>query len=323
MHHRVIPLLWLCVAPAVCEAAGTVAGTDIVNQVEVAWEIDSQPHTGLSNIVTITVVEVIDANVLVQTPERLVGPGVSDQPLYFTLTNTGNGSEAFELLAVLSLTGDGFDPLPSGATIVLDTDGDGVLSAADTSYIRGTNDPVLGPDEAVGLFLVTDIPPGLADGLTGFAALEAAAVTATGTPGQVFAGVGDTGVDVVLGRSGGLVSGQGEYLVGEISLSLTKVARVESQGGDSRPTPGAILTYAIQIAAAGTGSAGATLFRDPIPAHTLFIPGSLRLNGAPLTDAADGDSGEYVAATPEVVVRLGDIRVGDPTQLVEFSVSIQ
>jgi uncharacterized repeat protein (TIGR01451 family) len=98
---------------------------------------------------------------------------------------------------------------------------------------------------------------------------------------------------------------------------------VSSPAGDERPASGARLTYTIQVAAEGTGSAVDALFRDPIPAHTRFVPGSLRLNGAELSDLADADSGEYVAAVPEVVVRLGELRPSDPTQIIEFTVSIE
>lgn len=323
MHHRSTLLVWLALVPAIGDAAGTLAGTDIVNQVEVAWQMGAEAHTGVSNPAVITVAEIIDLNVLVQTPERLVAAGAADQPLYFTVTNTGNGSETFALAAIFAVTGDQFDPLPASPQIAFDADGDGVFGAGDTVYLPGTNDPQLAPDESIGVFLVADIPGSLSDGLPGFAQLQGSAVTATGDPGQIFAGLGDNGVDAVLGLSGGLAASQGEYLVGEISLSMTKVASVSSPQGDTRPTPGAVLTYAIQVAAVGTGSAGAALFRDAIPAQTVFVPGSLRLNGAPLSDAADADSGEYVATTPEVVVRLGDMRSGDPAALIEFSVSIE
>ena len=109
MHHRTMLLVWLALVPAIGTAAGTLAGTDIVNQVEVAWQTGAEAHTGVSNPAVITVAEIIDLNVLVQTPERLVAPGAANQPLYFTVTNTGNGAETFawlpsSLLPAISLT---------------------------------------------------------------------------------------------------------------------------------------------------------------------------------------------------------------------------
>lgn len=323
MHHRQLFLLWLAGFPGVGGAAGTLAGTDIVSQVEVDYEIGAEAFSGVSNVVTITVAEIIDLNVLVQTPERLVTAGIAGQPLYFTITNTGNGTETLELGPVMTLTGDNFDPLPAATAVIFDSDGDGTIGTADANYVPGSNDPVLAPDQSLGAFLIADIPTGLADGLFGFARLQASSATVTGTPGQVFDALGDGGVDVVLGPSGGIASGLGEYLVGEINLSLTKFATVNSPQGDTRPVPGAMLTYTIQVAAAGTGSAADALFRDPIPAHTSFVPGSLRLNGAALSDASDGDSGEYVAAPPEVVVRLGDLEPSEAAQVIEFTVRIE
>ena len=44
-------------------------------------------------------------------------------------------------------------------------------------------------------------------------------------------------------------------------------------------------------------------FTDVLPAGTAFVPGSIRLNGAPLSDAAGDDLGEL--AGDRVVVRLG------------------
>lgn len=323
MHRRVTFAIFVALAmPSLAVAAGTPAGTSISAQVAVAWEIAGEPHTGVSNVVTIAVAEVIDLNVLVQTPQRLVSAGVSDQPLYFTVTNTGNGTESFDLSVISAITGDDFDPVVGAIAIVFDTDGDGDIGSADTHYVPGSNDPVLAPEESLGVFVLADIPAGLGDGLIGFAGLRAASRSATGSPGAVFTALGDAGVDVVLGPGGGIAAAQGEYLVGEISLSLTKMAAVISPQGEPRAVPGATLNYTIHVAAQGTGSAANALFRDAIPAHTQFVPGSLRLDGKALSDAADADSGEFVELPAQVVVRLGELQANDPARVVEFAVSI-
>ena len=323
MHQRESVLMGLlAIAPGLALAAGTPAGTTIDTQVTVEYEVDSLPQSGVSNVVSITVAEVIDLNVLIQTPERLVSSGVTAQALYFTVTNTGNGQETIELSPVFAITGDNFDPLGAAVSVVLDSDTDGTVSVGDTNYVAGSNDPVLMPDQSVGAFLVADIPAALSDGMLGFAQLRANAATATGNVGDVFAAVGDAGVDVVIGPSGGVAAGQGEYLVGEISVALTKLAAVSAPDGSTDVVPGARLTYTIQVAALGTGGAGAALFRDPIPAYTQFISGSLSLNGQPLSDTADSDAGEYLDVPPQVIVRLGELRPEDPAQVVEFSVSI-
>ena len=60
-----------------------------------------------------------------------------------------------------------------------------------------------------------------------------------------------------------------------------------------------------------TGADGATgtTFTDLIPDGTEFVPGSIELNGAPVTDAAGDDAGEFAAG--QVVVRLGNARADD------------
>jgi uncharacterized repeat protein (TIGR01451 family) len=268
------------------------------------------------------VAEVVDLNLLLQTPERLVGGGDVDQPLYFTLTNTGNGTESYALTVVTGITGDGFDPELPAVMLILDSDGSGDLSSGDAHYVPGINDPSLGPDASVGLFLLADIPEGLADGALGRVRLEAAAVTGSGATGTLFAGLGDAGVDAVLGPSGGFGSATGEYLVGEVALLVSKSAALRSAGGDASAVPSAEITYTIQVAASGTGTALDAYLRDPIPANTTYAPGSLRLNGVALTDAVDDDVGEFSEAEPQVSVRLGDLSPADPSQIVEFIVTI-
>ena len=53
----------------------------------------------------------------------------------------------------------------------------------------------------------------------------------------------------------------------------------------------------------GQDGATGTTFSDPIPAGAVFVPGSIRLNGAVVTDASGDDLGEFAGG--RVVVRLG------------------
>jgi uncharacterized repeat protein (TIGR01451 family) len=69
---------------------------------------------------------------------------------------------------------------------------------------------------------------------------------------------------------------------------------VTDAGGNSQASVGETLTY--RIAATNTGNTDATsvIITDAIPADTTYVPGSLKLDGVALTDAADGDAGEVV-----------------------------
>jgi len=63
---------------------------------------------------------------------------------------------------------------------------------------------------------------------------------------------------------------------------------------------------------------------DAIPANTTYIPGSLALDGSPLTDTADGDAGDVGdSATGTLTVALGDLAAGAPGSTISFRVTIQ
>ena len=66
---------------------------------------------------------------------------------------------------------------------------------------------------------------------------------------------------------------------------------------------GDTLTYTVKVQNTGQDGATGTTFSDLIPAGTVFVPGSITLNGAPLTDAGGDDLGEFAGG--RVVVRLG------------------
>jgi uncharacterized repeat protein (TIGR01451 family) len=86
--------------------------------------------------------------------------------------------------------------------------------------------------------------------------------------------------------------------------------------------PGARIVYTILVSADGTGSAETALFEDAIPPHTSYVPGSLELNGMPLTDASDADVGEVSGLDPSVVVDLGSLGADSVPQQVQFTVTI-
>jgi hypothetical protein len=65
------------------------------------------------------------------------------------------------------------------------------------------------------------------------------------------------------------------------------------------------------------------LFTDAIPSNTTYVAGTLRLNAAVLTDAADADAGQFVAApSAQVRVTLGDMTQASGVQTIDFAVTI-
>jgi len=221
------------------------------------------------------------------------------------------------------IAGDQFDPVPATPSIYFDTDGSGDLSPGDTPYVAGANDPVLGDDDFVTVLVVNDIPAGVADGQIGFTRLTAASRTGTGAAGTVFAGGGDGGVEAVVGNSGADGEATSQYEVADITLAVNKSQVVLDQFGGVAPVPGARITYSIVVSVTGSGSADNAVFTDNIPANTTYVPGSLQLNAAALTDGADADAGEYTAAAPaQVRVALGTLTTASGPQTVTFAVII-
>jgi uncharacterized repeat protein (TIGR01451 family) len=300
-------------------AAGTAAGTTISNTATATYnDPGGNPRTVDSNTVDFRVDEILDVTVVADPGDVIVAPGTNNQVVAFTVTNNGNGSEAFRLTANPTIGGDQFDP--GTVTIVLDTNGDGVYTpGVDTVYVPGTNDPVLAPDAAIKVFILSSIPGGANDLDRGFVDLTAAAVTGTGAPGTSFNGQGDNGVDAIVGTTGADSTDRGRYLVQTATVAFTKAQSVADPFGGSQTVPGAIVTYTLVATVSGTGTLTNLALGDPIPANTTYQPNTLTLQGAALTDGADADAGEF--ASNAVAVRLGSV-TGGQTRTVTFKVRI-
>jgi uncharacterized repeat protein (TIGR01451 family) len=288
----------------------------------VDYSIGGAPNTTNSNATTVVVAELLNVTMALQSPTVSVAAGASNEALLFLVTNTGNSPEAFTLTGESVLVGDDFDPNPAAPFIYFDSDASGDLSPGDTPYVAGSNDPQLAADGSVAVLLVNNIPAGLPDGEYGRSELTATANTGTGAPGTVLAGQGTGGVDVVIGTSGGEVAVFGQYLVGDILVSAVKSQAVQDPFGGNQPIPGATIAYQIVVTATGTGTALSTAFRDPIPPSTTYVAGSLRLNGAPLTDSVDGDPGSFALGPARVAVSLGDLTNSTGPQTIDFRVTI-
>jgi uncharacterized repeat protein (TIGR01451 family) len=76
-------------------------------------------------------------------------------------------------------------------------------------------------------------------------------------------------------------------------------------------TIGDILTYTIRYEATGGGSATNFEIVDVIPAATSYLPGTLRLDGASLSDAPGDDAGSFELVGDRVVFAIGDLSGGD------------
>jgi uncharacterized repeat protein (TIGR01451 family) len=172
--------------------------------------------------------------------------------------------------------------------------------------------------------LVNNIPASAVDNNFGRVTLRADARTGTGPQGTVIAGQGASGTDAIVGTTTASDLGQGEYLVQGIAVTAVKSQAVVDRFGGAHAIPTARINYTIVVNAVGSGTATNTVFVDNIPAGTNYLPGTLTLNGNPLTDGADGDFGFYeTAPQPRIRVALGSLAQSSGTQTIQFAVEIQ
>jgi uncharacterized repeat protein (TIGR01451 family) len=301
-------------------AVGTAAGTTISNTATASYtDPGGNPVSVPSNKVDITVDELLDVTVATaDAGDIVVTPGSTNQVLSFTVTNTGNGSEAFRLTPNAAVGGDQFDPTVT--SVVLDTNGNGVYDpGVDTVYTPGVNDPVLAPDASIRVFVLSSIPAGQADTDRAIVELTAAATTGTGAPGTTFAGQGQGGGNAVVGATGADGVDRGRYIVHNATITFTKSASVADPFGGTTSVPGAIITYTLVATVSGSGTLTNAAVNDPIPTGTTYQTDSITLQGAGLTDAADGDAGSF--SSNNISVGLGSV-TGGQTRTITFRVRI-
>jgi uncharacterized repeat protein (TIGR01451 family) len=300
-------------------AAGTIAGTSITNTATATYDGPSGDVTVNSNSVSLTVDEILDAAVASADPGDVPAtPGSTGQVLRFTLTNAGNGSEAFSLTTREAIGGDAFDPAVTA--IVLDANGNSTYDAGiDTPYSAGANDPLLAPDASIAVFVLSSIPAGTSAGDRGRVDLVAAAVTGAGAPGTTFAGAGQGGGDAVVGATGADGEAAGYYAVTGATISFVKSAAVSDPFGGASPVPGATITYTLTATVSGAGSLANIRVADLVPAGSTYGAGSITLDGGPLSDAADADAGAFTGTG--ISVGLGTVAAGS-SRTVTFQVTI-
>lgn len=296
---------------ASCDAAAeTRAGVRVVNTATLSVRDGDGERTLSSNPASLTVAERLDLTLAAGNDERIdIAAGGAAIPV--VLVNRGNGSEAFDLAA---------RPSDGTATIrgfAIDRDGDGRFDAAIDTALPDRRTPALDPGATLPLLVLVD--PAAAAVTVATIEVSARAVTGAGPAGTVFAGQGDGGGDAATGAT----TAQASIVVPigtapPPAAQLVKSQSVRAPDGSDRPVNGAIVTYRLE--ARIQRAAAAVRIDDPIPQGTAYVPGSLTLDGAPLSDAAGDDAGR--ADDAGIAVTLGDV-AGATTRTVQFKVSIQ
>jgi uncharacterized repeat protein (TIGR01451 family) len=298
-------------------ASGVTAGTLIQNTASATYSSGSGTNTVQSNTVSVKVNQLVDVAVAGLNSSPVTS--TSTATLSYSITNSGNGSDSFNLVADPNVPGNPF--VGTVQKIAVDTNGNGQFDpTVDQEITAGGATPAISPDGSLKILVVVALPANATDTQTSQIKLTATSVIGSGNPGTLFGGKGVGGVDAVIGMSHGTGSALDSIAASLAAVSLTKSAAIADPFGGSAPVPGAVVTYKIVASFSGTGSANGVHVTDVIPTGTTYQPGTLALDGTALSDASDADAG--VGGSSGIDVTLGDVAGGSADKSVTFKVKI-
>lgn len=338
-----------CFASAPAFAAGTTAGTSITNTATVDFQVGgvSQTQQSASDIF------VVDRkiNLLVEevgTVTTEVVPGQAGAVTTFQLTNSSNEGLDF-LLAATQISGgtaahggtDSFNA--ANIRIYRDNPTTGTVGSWDAGDALVTYIDELAADTTARIFVLADIPAGLANGSVAGVQLRATAREGgtAGSQGAVItqtAGANTAGKDTVFadgigvndGSRDGAHSAADDYTVKTATLTVTKTSRViwDPFNTTTNPKliPGAVVEYCIAIANSGGADATTVAITDSVPGQLTYLGsgnpnslpnGPIALGGTVTAGAcnADGAAGGSYAA-PVVSGTLPTVAAGATRTLV-------
>ncbi|WP_188236400.1 DUF11 domain-containing protein [Sphingopyxis sp. LK2115] len=330
----------LAATPAL--AAGTTAGTTITNTATVDYQVGgvAQGQQSASNNFTVD----RKINLLVEevgTVTTNVVPGQTNAVTTFQLTNSSNEVLDFALVASQIVGGtaahggtDSFNA--TNVRIYRDNTSSGSIGSWDAgdTLVSGYIDELV-VDTAIRLFVVADIPAGLANNAVAGVTLRATAREG-GTSGSQGAAITETtgantaGKDTVFADVAGVTgdaardgshSDDDDYTVQTATLTVTKTSRVISDPFNNTTNPklipGAVVEYCIAVANSGSADATSVVINDPVPGQLTFNAGTILLNGTVTagTCNADGTAGGSYSA-PNVSGTIATIAAGATRTLV-------
>lgn len=305
-------------APSAALAGGVTAGTLIENTAVANFDEAGVPRSINSNTVTVRVDELLDVTLTSLNPGPITA-GAGTTVLTYELINQGNGPEAFRLTPNTAVAGNDFDV--SFRAIAIDSNGNGTYDeGVDQILAQPQTTEVLAADARLTVFVLVDMPQGTADGQNSNVELTAQAVTGTGSPGTSFSGAGVGGGFAIVGTTGAQANARGALVNAAASLQLVKSVSLRDPFGGTSAVPGTIATFTIEARVSGTGAVSNLVVTDAIPDGTTYAPGTLALDQAALSDAADGDAGT-ASDTSGIAVTLGNVPAGT-TRAVTFDVVI-
>jgi uncharacterized repeat protein (TIGR01451 family) len=327
-------------------AAGTTAGTDIINTVSLDYKVGGIDQPQITATDTFKVDRKVSLTVAeVGTTSTSVSPGQVAAVTAFSVSNASNAPLDFALAVSQPGGGtaahggtDNFDV--SDAKMYADTNNNG-------SYDAGTDLEItyldqVAADTSKTVFVVADVSLGRSTGDVARVRLSATAAeaTAAGSQGSTVAQTSGANtndvVDTVFADTNangnvardGIHFAEDDYTVLAASLIATKTSRVVSDPfngtTDPKMIPGAVVEYCISVAnASGSATARNVNVSDSLPAETTYDAAfGIKLNGTVTGSScnADGASGgSYASGT--VSGTLSDIAAGVTRTLV-FRVTV-
>ncbi|MFA9199597.1 MAG: hypothetical protein ACEQR8_00180 [Cypionkella sp.] len=302
-------------------AAGTAAGSTITNTVSVNYQVNGVSQTATTATDTLTVDRRINLTVAeVGTTTTQVSPGQAAAVTTFRVSNTSNATLDFAL-AVTQQTGgagahsntDSFDA--TNIRIYRDSNANGSYDGGDAlvTYLDE-----VAADANVTVFVVADIPLGLATGAVAAVTLTATAREGGGAGSQGAAltqttGANTSSMDTVFGDGAGATdaardaafSAKDDYTVLAAALTVVKSSKIISDPvnntTDPKFIPGAVVEYCIAVRnAAGSAAATSVAISDVLPSTIAYLSSfGILVNGT--VDGsnqclADGSSGGSFAS---------------------------
>ena len=262
---KLLPATAVLMATGVTLSAygATIAGTEIRNLATVSYEDSAgNSFTAQSNEAIVTVAQVYSASINSTDTSVAASPG---QPvdISYTLENTGNGPDTYDLSAIDGIVG-GDDIDADSIVIFADLNNNGQADAGEPAI----TDLTLTAGEIASIVVRAEVP---SDALAG----EELGVTLTaqaqeGTGSAVAASVSDLtanqGPDGLDGTVESLITVTGDAVVGATKNSVHNSAAAQ-------------IDYTITIQNNGNADALNVVLQDAIPANTNFVAGSAVASG--------------------------------------------
>ena len=283
-------------------AVGTDAGVTVSNRATVNYTVgtvaqtpiessptgNSTPGVGAGGNTTFVVDNRINLNVTeLSGNATVVSPGQPNVVTAFTVTNTGNATQGYQLSSSNLVGGVVFgntdNTIVANLRVFVDNPGaGGTAGVYDAAFDSAVNVNTLAEDGSVVVFIVSDVPVAATNGQFSNVRLQARAAVA-GTNGATLvtetAGADTAGVDIVFGDAGrdALQTADDQYSVQSAALNITKTSTLVSDpfNGTTNPKaiPGAVVEYVVSIANTGTVSAGSIQLSDALDASLAFTTG--------------------------------------------------